>query len=82
MADRKGASMAPLSQFHKGAHVIIRDIQGGPHFVYRLHALGLFRGKTIEILKASPGPMLVKVGNCRIGLGHKQAMKIFCTSEE
>jgi len=82
MADRKGEIMAPLAQFHKGDRVVIRDIQGGSHFIYRLHAMGLVRGKSIEILKSSPGPMLVKVGNSRIGLGHKQAMKIFCSPEE
>ncbi|HDS03727.1 MAG TPA: ferrous iron transport protein A [Firmicutes bacterium] len=78
MGEKKGESMAPLSQFQKGNRLMIEEIQGGCQFIYRLQALGLSRGKTIEILKSGPGPLLVKVDNCRIGLGYKQAMKIIC----
>jgi ferrous iron transport protein A len=78
MVEKKGGAVAPLAQFQKGSLVTIEEIQGGCQFVYRLQALGLSRGKKIEVLKGGPGPLLVKVGNCRIGLGYKQAMKILC----
>ena len=70
--------MTPLAKFSKGDKVIVREIDGCQRFRYRLQSLGIFRGKTLEILRKGPGPVLVKIDNCRIALGHRQAVRVLC----
>lgn len=72
--------MTPLAKFTKGDKVIVEQVEGGRGFRCRLQSLGIFKGKTVEVLRDGPGPLLIKIDNTRIALGHRQAMKILCNN--
>ncbi|GEM_PF-365859 len=76
-----GIELTPLAKFTRGDKVIVEQVEGGHGFRCRLQSLGIFKGKTLEILRDGAGPVLVKIDNCRIALGHRQAMKILCRGD-
>ena len=42
----------------------------------RLSTLGIFVGDEIEVIKSAPGPVILKKGNLRIGIGQGIAFRI------
>ena len=69
--------MKPLTEFPKNTKVTVKSIGGGRRFQHRLKSMGIVIGKTLEINKNGPGPLLIKVDNTRLMLGQGEAKKIF-----
>jgi len=69
--------MKPLTQIKKGKDVTIKSIGGGRRFQNKLKSMGIVIGKTLEIKKDGPGPLLIKIDNTRLMLGQGEANKIF-----
>ena len=66
-----------LTESAPGAHVIINKITGGDKLRDKLLSMGLLPGKNIEILSIRKnGPVIVKVNDTRIVIGHGMASKI------
>ena len=67
----------PLVQLQKGAHGIVREVEGGRGIASRLAAMGLTVGAYIEVLEnRRNGPLLVLVRDTRIALGRNEALEI------
>ena len=61
-----------------GASVRIEKFEGGGSFKEKLISMGLLPGKEIEILSARKnGPVVIRVNDTRLALGHGMAHKIF-----
>jgi len=76
----KNTTEKRLSDVHSG-FAIIERIEGGKNSREKLISMGLLPGKKVEILSgASTGPMIIKVHDTRIALGHGLAHKIFVKS--
>jgi ferrous iron transport protein A len=72
-----GHPLAPLDRYASGQHGIVREIRGGADFIGRLAGMGLAMGTRIEVLQnPGRGPLLVRVHETRIALGHGEAAKI------
>lgn len=73
--------MAIVDLAHMGAghHGKVFEVHGGHGMRARLDAMGIRPG--VEITKISSqimhGPVLVKVGNAQIALGHGMARRVF-----
>ena len=67
----------PLTFAKAGTKVTIEQIKGGLKIKKRLEEIGLIPGKEIEIIKAGPGPVVIKVQTAKVALGFGEAMKIF-----
>jgi ferrous iron transport protein A len=66
-----------LVQYAPGKRLIVRQLMGGKEFISRLAALGLCLSSGVEILQnPSRGPLLIRVRDTRIALGHGEALKI------
>ena len=66
-----------LTESAPGSHVIINKISGGDKLRDKLLSMGLLPGKDIEILSIRKnGPVIVKVNDTRIVIGHGMASKI------
>ena len=67
----------PLTFVKEGTKVIIEKIKGGLKIKKRLEEIGLIPGKEVEVIKAGPGPVVIKINTTKIALGFGEAMKIF-----
>ena len=66
-----------LSEITTGARVVFRGVDAGRGLTSRLAALGLVAGAHLEVLQNSRrGPVLVRVHNTRVALGHNEARKV------
>ncbi len=72
--------MMPLIFARPGQRVKIVSVSGGRGFVARLSKMGLQIGSVVEVVQAQgAGPVIVKAGNIRIGIGIGMAGKILVT---
>ena len=66
-----------LAEMATGARVVFRGVNAGRALSSRLAALGLVDGAQLEVMQNSTsGPVLVRVHNTRVALGHDEAMKV------
>ena len=66
-----------LTDINAGAAVIVDKIDGGGAFKEKLLSMGILPGKVIEVLSARKnGPVVIKVSDTRLALGHGMAHKI------
>ncbi|WP_456342602.1 FeoA family protein [Thermovibrio sp.] len=73
--------MVSLPFCGEGKEVRVREIKGGKRALERLSSLGIYPGAKLEVLNTKGGPVLVKVGESRIGLGFGIASKVFVEEE-
>ncbi len=66
----------PLSNVKEGEKVTVMLIKGGRGVNRRLSELGIGTGSEIKMVQNSGGPVIVVVGDSRMGLGHGVASKI------
>lgn len=67
--------MIPLSTASKGTYKIISIEKPGK--LKKLYNMGILIGDIIEVVKPGPGPIIIKKGNIRIGIGFGIANDIF-----
>jgi len=66
-----------LTDSFSGSVVRIYKISGGENLRDKLLSMGLLPGKDIEVLSVSKkGPVIVKINDTRIVIGHGMASKI------
>ncbi len=66
-----------LTDSLSGSNVRINKISGGERLRDKLLSMGLLPGKDIEILSVRKnGPVIVKINDTRIVIGHGMASKI------
>ena len=67
----------PLSMASNGEVVTVTDITGGEGLRRRLTSMGLRIGDNLTIINNTfGGPLIIKVGNTRMALGHSMTHKI------
>ena len=72
-----------LTESVTGSHVKIDKISGGDKLRDKLLSMGLLPGKNIEILSVRKnGPVIVKVNDTRLVIGHGMASKILIIPSE
>ena len=72
-----------LTESEPGSHVIIDKISGGENLRDKLFSMGLLPGKDIEILSLrKKGPVIVKVNDTRLVIGHGMASRILILPTE
>jgi len=69
--------MVPLSMVKSGRYRIVKIAPECSGAKKRLTALGIFVNDEIEVTKPSPGPVIFKKDEMRIGIGHGIALHIF-----
>ena len=69
--------MMLLSMVEEKRLVKIVKIMGGKNFVSKIMNMGIKEGEVIKVLNNARGPVLISVGNTRIGLGRGASFKIF-----
>jgi Fe2+ transport system protein FeoA len=72
--------MLQLVHAPAGNYRIVKIVS--PGVVRRMSNLGIFAGDTIEVIKPSPGPVIIKKGISRVGIGHGVAHRIFVIKTE
>lgn len=72
------AKYTDLTKLAKDIDVKIVEITGGRHFQEKVENMGLRVGVNIKKLSAQVlnGPVMIKIGNTKLALGHKMAQKI------
>ncbi|MCM8767716.1 MAG: ferrous iron transport protein A [Candidatus Omnitrophica bacterium] len=68
--------MKSLAEVKEGKYRIIEVQKVGRQRLKKLSTLGIFIGDVIEVIKPGPGPVIIKKGNIRIGIGYGIAMSI------
>ena len=58
----------PIANFAGGEHVRIVTINGVPLLCHRLHAMGVFPGREIHILRKQGQSLLIKHGHMSLGI--------------
>jgi len=72
-----GRNMCPLSFVESGKEVIVVDISAGRNFIGRLARMGIYLGSKIRVISNNiSGPMIIGIGDKRIGLGRGMCNKI------
>ena len=73
-----------LTRMKTGYTGVIKEINGGPGCVKRLHSMGLRPGKKITKISSHfwRGPQTVKVGHFQIAVGFGMAKKIIVQVEK
>jgi len=67
-----------LTDIGTGSLVIVDRFEGGGAFKEKLISMGILPGKEIEILSSRKnGPVVIKVNDTRLALGHGMAHKIY-----
>jgi len=66
-----------LSMVEEKRLVKIVKIMGGKNFVSKIMNMGIKEGEVIKVLNNAQGPVLISMGNTRIGLGRGASFKIF-----
>jgi ferrous iron transport protein A len=75
--------MIPLSMARPGEKARVVRILGGRGFVRRVTEMGFYLGAEIEIISnAQAGPLLIRLGGSRFGIGFGIAQRIFVTSAD
>ena len=69
--------MTPLTMIEEGSKVRIKTINSGIGLKKRLEGMGLGIDKIVEVVKSSPGPVIIKLENSKIALGFGEASKIY-----
>ena len=67
-----------LSDIEEGSAVVVKRINGGDHLKSKLLSMGIIPEQKISIVKKSGdrGPVVVRLNNTRIIIGHGMAEKI------
>lgn len=66
-----------LTDICTGAAAVVEKIEGGGAFKEKLISMGILPGKEIEVLSARKnGPVVIKISDTRLALGHGMAVKI------
>jgi len=72
-------AVVDLAHMGTGHHGKVVEVHGGNRMRARLEAMGIRPG--VEITKISSqimhGPVLVKVGNAQVAIGHGMARRVF-----
>ena len=67
-----------LTDVESGSSVVIERFEGGGTFKEKLVSMGILPGKEIDILSSRKnGPVVLKIHDTRLALGHGMAQKIF-----
>ena len=67
-----------LTDIATGSLVIVDRFEGGGAFKEKLISMGILPGKEIEVLSSRKnGPVVIKVNDTRLALGHGMAHKIY-----
>ena len=65
----------------EGSPVVVRRCTAGKSLEKRLIEMGLVTGKVVTVLQgAADGPLLLAIGETRIGMGRGMAMKVIAAS--
>ncbi len=76
------AELTSLAAAREGANVRMVSADCGRGLCARLASMGMRPGMTLRVIKsAPPGPLVVAVGNARIGIGRGMAFKIMVAEE-
>jgi len=67
--------MISLGYAKKGIYKIVSVRRSGK--LRRMYNMGIFIGDIIEVIKPGPGPVIIRKGNIRIGIGLGIAQDIF-----
>jgi len=74
--------LTPLATVREGSRVRMVSADCGRGLCARLASMGLRPGTRMTVLKsAPPGPLVVALGNSRIGIGRGMAFKIMVAPE-
>ncbi len=70
-----------LTQINEGCSVRVQNINGGEHLKSKLLSMGIIPDQNIVVVKKSGnhGPIVVRLNNTRIIIGHGMAEKISVT---
>jgi len=72
--------MIPLSMARPGEKARVVRILGGRGFIRRVTEMGFYPGAGIEIISnARAGPIIIRLGSSRFGMGFGMAKRIFIT---
>lgn len=72
----------PLAMAPEGQPVTVRSLTAGRTLETRLLGMGLTIGTCVTVLqREAGGPMLLAVGDTRLGIGAGMAMKIMVTPQ-
>jgi ferrous iron transport protein A len=74
--------LTSLAFVKEGDSVLIHSIKGGIKIKKRLEEIGLIPGKELNILKAGPGPVVIKLQSSKIALGFGEALKIMVSKKK
>ena len=67
-----------LTDIKTGSLVIVDRFEGGGAFKEKLISMGILPGKEVEILSSRKnGPVVIRVNDTRLALGHGMAYKIY-----
>ncbi len=66
-----------LSRVREGEDVRVISVSGGRGVHRRLRDLGIGTGSRLKVVQNTGGPVIVMVGDSRMGLGRGVAEKIF-----
>ena len=70
----------PLTRAQTGQRLHLVAVKAGDGLQGRLLAMGFFPGIEMEVIQKPPaahGPILIRIGNCRMALGWGMAQKIY-----
>jgi len=80
--DHVETELTPLASVREGSMVRMVRADCGRGLCARLASMGMRPGSTLTVIKsAPPGPLVVAVGNSRIGIGRGMAFKIMVADE-
>ncbi len=65
-----------LSHVREGEDVMVIQVEGGRGVHRRLRELGIGTGSRVKVIQNTGGPVIVMVGDSRMGLGRGVAEKI------
>ncbi len=72
-----GRDVCPLSFVEPGKEVVVVDIQAGRTLIGRLAHMGIYLGSKLSVINNNiSGPIIIGMGNKRIGLGRGMCNKI------
>jgi ferrous iron transport protein A len=61
---------------------VTRVLAAGPGMQRKLSAMGILPGSVVAVLNAQNGPLLIRVGDSRVGLGRGMAQRIMVASHQ
>lgn len=65
---RRIATVQSIADFSGGERVRIAAIKGDPSLCHRLHAMGVFPGREVHILRKQGQSLLIKHGHMSLGI--------------